>query len=87
MVTGLYWRDNKDGNGFKPMSYYSDYFDRLENLEIVICPYCGATDEEDLDLADHAGDCPHNPFGYNHPDFMENCEDSMESIEEGTVND
>jgi hypothetical protein len=20
MVTGLYWRDNKDGNGFKPMT-------------------------------------------------------------------
>lgn len=53
---------------------YDDEFDS-HNEDYGRCPHCSAEYDED-GFADHAGDCPNNPYGYNyvHPKFQSKCD-------------
>ena len=49
-----------------------EWIDDIDYQPLQECKYCGAKFEFDPDEADHLDDCPANPLGYNHPDFLEN---------------
>jgi hypothetical protein len=53
MVTGLYWRSSKDGNGFKLMAEtdeHDELMTKLKEFDSIYCPRCGdgvSTDDEE----------------------------------------
>jgi hypothetical protein len=51
---------------YPPYRTTHDDFDDDDNFQR--CRQCGAEYLDDPDEADHATDCPSNPYGFNHPE-------------------